>query len=71
MNPETMYPELKEMKDSEMFIEWAYITKPSGYLKIHIKTVINKKSRDIFVKALKQEHNVVDDEEIQLITIYR
>jgi hypothetical protein len=27
MNPETQYPEIKEMKTDEIFIEWVYIVK--------------------------------------------
>jgi hypothetical protein len=56
MNPETLYPELKEMKSSEIFIEWAYIVIGFKTIKIHIRRIINKKEKIIFVKALKQEY---------------
>ena len=75
MSPEIQYPELKEMKDSEIFIEWAYIVKSKNVIKIHVKRVISKKEKTIFVKALKLEYNIVRnddpslDEVVELITI--
>lgn len=75
MNFEIQYPELKDMKPNEIFIEWAYIIKSKNVIKIHIKRVIPKKEKTIFVKALKLEYNVVRnddpslDEIIELITI--
>jgi len=59
MNPETLYPELKEMKSSEIFIEWAYIVR--GFKldqKVYVKRVIPKKEINIFIKALKMEYGV-------------
>ena len=78
INPEFMYPELKTMKDSEMFVEWALIIKPSGLLKLYVKRIISKKERPAFIKALELEHNIKKDLEyynhynyIELITITR
>lgn len=78
MNPEVQYPELKHMKDSEMFVEWAYIVRPAGLLKLYLKKIIPKKERNIFVKALMLEYNVKEDledpnklETVELVTIYR
>ena len=79
MNPEVQYPELKTMKDSEMFVEWAIITRPSGgYLKLFLKKIILQKERNALVKALKMEYGIKEDPDIlpdfdyvQLITIYR
>ena len=61
MNPEIMYPELKTMKSDELFIEWAYIVKTKNVIKIHVKKLIPKKEKTIFVKALILEYNVVRD----------
>ena len=74
-NLETKYPELKTMKPSEIFIEWALIVKPHNVIKIYVKKLIPIKEKSIFVKALKLEYNVVRndnsalDETIELITI--
>lgn len=68
MNPEIMYPELKEMKNDEIFVEWAYVIRPSGVLKLHVATMIQKKAKDTFVRALKQKYG---EEEIELVTIFR
>jgi hypothetical protein len=63
MNPETLYPELKEMKSSEIFIEWAYIVKGFRLVeKIHVRRVIPRKEKNIFVKALKQEYGIRGEE---------
>ena len=75
MNLEIQYPELKTMKPSEIFIEWAYIVKSNNVIKIHVRKVIPKKEKIIFVKALKLEYNVVRsddssfDEVVELVTI--
>jgi len=75
MNLEILYPELKNMKSNEIFIEWAFIVKTKNIIKIHIKKVIPKKEKTIFVKALKLEYNVVRnddpalDEVVELTTI--
>jgi hypothetical protein len=62
MNPETLYPELKEMKSSEIFIEWAYIVKGFGLVeKIHVRRVIPKKQQGIFIKALKEQYGIQQD----------
>jgi len=61
MNPEMQYPELKNMKENEMFVEWVYIVKPMGVLKLYIKKIIPKKERNAFVKALKVEYGVKED----------
>ena len=77
MSPETQYPELKDMKPGEIFIEWAYIVKSKNVIKIHVKRIIPKKEKTIFVKALKLEYNVVRDdnpaldENVELVTIER
>jgi len=75
MNLEIQYPELKNMKSNEIFIEWAYIVKSKNVIKIHVRKVIPKKEKTIFVKALKLEYNVVRsddsslDEVVELVTI--
>ena len=75
MNLEILYPELKNMKSNEIFIEWAFIVKTKNIIKIHIRKVIPKKEKTIFVKALKLEYNVVRnddpalDEVVELTTI--
>ena len=76
MNPETLYPELKGMKNSEMLIEWAYIIRPSRVTKLYVRRLIPKKERNIFVKALEQEYGVIHnsedpnkDEYVELVTI--
>lgn len=75
MNLEILYSELKDMKPDELFIEWAFIVKSKNIIKIHIKKVIPKKEKTIFVKALKLEYNVVRnddpalDEVVELTTI--
>jgi hypothetical protein len=73
MNPEIQYPEIKEMKDDEIFIEWAYIIRSKrngGDLKLHTKVLIKKLSRRTFVKALEQEYKV-EQEDVELVTISR
>ena len=63
------------MKSNEIFIEWAFIVKTKNIIKIHIRKVIPKKEKTIFVKALKLEYNVVRnddpalDEVVELTTI--
>ena len=75
MNLEIKYPELKTMKSSEIFIEWALIVKPHNVIKIYVKKLISRKEKTIFVKALKLEYNVVRnddpalDEVVELTTI--
>jgi hypothetical protein len=78
MTLEGQYPELKDMKDSEMFIEWAYIVKTSGVTKLPIKRIFPKKERNAFVKVLELVHDVkkyIDDpskdENVELVTITR
>ena len=59
MNLEIQYPELKTMKSSEIFIEWAYIVENFVLVnKIHVRRIIPKKEKTIFVKALKLEYGV-------------
>jgi hypothetical protein len=62
MNLEVQYPELKEMKKDELFIEWAYIVKEFNYIKVYVRKIIPKKEKNIFVKALKQEYGVKDSQ---------
>lgn len=62
MNPETIYPELKDMKNSEMLVEWAYVVRPKRVTKIFVRRIIFKKERNIFVKALEMEYEVIHDE---------
>jgi hypothetical protein len=69
MNPEILYPEIKEMKNDEIFIEWAYIVKDEVQ-KIHMKTIIKKQSYRAFVKVLEEKYNV-GQEAIELVTISR
>jgi len=76
MNLEIVYPELKDMKSNEIFVEWAYLIRTTGVEKLHIKTIIPKKELKAFTKALKLEHNLkVDPEDpnknevIELVTI--
>jgi hypothetical protein len=77
MNIEKLYPELKDMKANEIFIDWAFIVKSKNIIKIHVRKVILKKEKIIFVKALKLEYNVVRnddpalDEVVELTTIER
>ena len=56
INLEVQYPELKDMKSLEIFIEWAYVVIGFKTIKIHIRKIIPKKEKTIFVKALKQEY---------------
>ena len=59
MNPEIIYPELKDMKSSEIFIEWAYIIRDfSVDQKIHVRRIILKKEQNAFIKAMKMEYKV-------------
>ena len=59
MNPEILYPELKDMKSSEIFIEWAYIVKGFGLVeKIHLRKIIPKKEQNVLIKALKMEYGI-------------
>jgi hypothetical protein len=69
MNLETMYPELIEMKKDEIFIEWAYIVKEFNYIKVYVKKIIPKKEKNIFVKALKVEYNVHNDETFECVNL--
>lgn len=72
MNPEVKYPELKEMKSNEVFVEWAYAVKnnehkaTSEVLKIQLCRIIPKAELKAFVKALRLEYNAT---EIDLATI--
>lgn len=73
MNPEILYPEIKEMKSDEVFIEWAFVLrskKHGGDLKLHTKVLIKANAKRAFVKALEQEYNV-DQEHVELVTISR
>ena len=76
MSPETQYPELKDMKSSEIFIEWAFIVKKDRLIKLYLKKIIPKKEMMIFRKALRSEYNLYTDpdnkhnnEIIDMITI--
>jgi hypothetical protein len=75
MNPEIQYPELKEMKSGEIFIEWAYIVRFTGILKLYLRKIISKKEQNTFIRALKTEYNVqssenlIKDERVELVTI--
>jgi hypothetical protein len=65
MNPETLYPELKEMKASEIFIEWAYIVRDFKLdQKIHVRRVIPRTEQNAFVKALKLIYGVSKPDEL-------
>ena len=66
MNPETEYPELKSMKASEVFIEWACIVKGSEFFKVYIKKLIAKKDTKAEVFNLKKLHN---SDDVYLCTI--
>jgi hypothetical protein len=58
---ESVYPELKTMKASEIFIEWAYIVK--GFKleqKVHIRRVIPQAEKNALIKALKLVYDVKD-----------
>jgi hypothetical protein len=56
---EVLYPELKTMKASEIFIEWAYVVKGFGMpQKIHLRRIIPKKELPAFNKALKMVYGV-------------
>jgi hypothetical protein len=58
MNPETLYPELKDMNSSEIFVEWAvFVEDFSVVRKIHVRRVIPKKEQNILIKALRQEYD--------------
>ena len=75
MNPETLYPELKEMKSSEIFVEWAYIVKEFGYTKVFVRRIIPKKETPMLIKALRMEYCPAVDPEnpkfsaVNLVTI--
>jgi hypothetical protein len=73
MNLEILYPELKTMKLTEIFIEWAYVVKGFSVNKIHVKRIIPRKEQNIFIKVLKTEYNINNDpnkfERIELVTI--
>ena len=82
MNPEIFYPELKNMKSSEIFIQWAVIVRDFTVDKrIHIRRIIPKKEQNALIKALKQEYGVGKPDEldkdpdkferVELITIER
>jgi hypothetical protein len=61
MNPETQYPELKDMKLTEVFIEWAIMVEDFNVVrKIHVRRIIPKKEQNMLIKALKQEYNFKD-----------
>ena len=67
MNPETLYPELKEMEASEIFIEWAYIVRDFKLdQKIHVRRVIPKTEQNAFIKALKLIYGIKPDESGEL-----
>jgi hypothetical protein len=71
MNPETLYPEIKDMKDNEIFVERAkiviYITQTTDQLiRLPINKIILKKDKAEFVKDLKDKYNA---NKINLITI--
>jgi hypothetical protein len=69
---EVLYPELKTMKSSEIFIEWAYIVKGFGMPhKIHLRRIIPKREQNAMIKALKLVYNVkgaeyYKDEDVKL-----
>ena len=69
MNLETQYPELKEMKKDELFIEWAYIVKEFHYTKVYVRKIIPKKEKSIFIKALKLEYDLHNDETFECVNL--
>jgi hypothetical protein len=66
MNPENLYPELKDMKPGEIFVEYARITKNDKITMIPVKKIILKDGRDDFVRELKR---IIDYEIVELMTI--
>ena len=65
MNPETLYPELKDMKSSEIFIELAYIVRDFKLeQKIHVRRIIPKTEQNAFIKALKLLYGVHKPDEL-------
>ena len=66
MNPELQYPEIKDMNKDEVFVEWAYIIKPSGVTKLHTKVMVPKKTLNAFNKGLKELYQA---DEVELVTI--
>lgn len=67
---------LKQMKESEIFIESAFIVRGFKSQRVMINRIINKKDRKDFVNALKVVHGVNTDNEdqferINLITIMK
>jgi hypothetical protein len=52
MNPETIHPEIKDMTKSETFIEYVFITKPGGFVKVNINKIIPKDSIESYLKEV-------------------
>ena len=64
MNLEIKYPELKEMKPDELFVEWAYISKNDEVVrKVFIGRVIKEVERPALTRALKFIYDVKLDKD--------
>jgi hypothetical protein len=50
---EERYPELRNMKANELFIEWACIMQGTHAVKLNLKRIIKKKDKDSLARELK------------------
>ena len=52
MNPETLHPEIKDMAKNETFVEYVYVTKPKGFVRVNINKIILKDNVESYLKEL-------------------
>jgi hypothetical protein len=59
MTHESIYPELKTMKSSEVFIEWVTIMNKKGKIlkKMKVLQIISKKELTVFLGDLREKYS--------------
>lgn len=66
---EEQYPELKNMKLNEMFIEFARVEKEGQILaKFRMNSIALKKDRDVIARGLKAQYQ---GDQVYLTTIFK
>ena len=56
MNSEILHPEIKTMAKNETFVEYVYVTKPSGMIRVNTNKIILKSSVEEYLKELGIKH---------------
>jgi hypothetical protein len=52
MNSEILHPEIKDMAKNETFVEYVYVTKPSGMVRVNTNKIILISNVEEYLKEL-------------------